>query len=106
MSLRLEFEEAVFGGEREVTVTRDEPCPLCSGSGAEPGSELLVCPTCQGAGQVRQVQQSLLGQVVTRSVCPRCDGEGQIVEDACRECRGSGRMQRTRALQVTIPPRR
>ncbi len=104
MSLRLEFEEAVFGGEREVTVTRDEPCPLCSGTGAEPGSELLVCPTCQGAGQIRQVQQSLLGQVVTRSVCPRCDGEGQIVEQACSECRGSGRMQRTRALQVTIPP--
>ncbi len=103
MSLQLEFETAVFGGEREVTVTRDEPCPLCSGTGAEPGSELLVCPTCQGAGQIRQVQQSLLGQVVTRGVCPRCDGEGQIVEQACRECRGSGRMQRTRALQVTIP---
>jgi molecular chaperone DnaJ len=103
MSLQLEFEEAVFGGEREVTVTRDEPCPLCSGTGAEPGSELLVCPTCQGAGQIRQVQQSLLGQVVTRGVCPRCDGEGQIVEQACRECSGSGHVQRTRALQVTIP---
>ena len=103
MSLQLEFEAAVFGGEREVTVTRDEPCPLCSGTGAEPGSELLVCPTCQGAGQIRQVQQSLLGQVVTRGVCPRCDGEGQIVEQACRGCSGSGHVQRTRALQVTIP---
>ncbi|MAG34783.1 MAG: molecular chaperone DnaJ [Dehalococcoidia bacterium] len=102
-SLLLEFEEAVFGGEREVQVTRDELCPACSGTGAEPGSEPTVCPTCQGAGQVRQVQQSLFGQVVTTGVCPRCRGEGRIIEQACRECSGSGHLQRTRTLQVTIP---
>lgn len=102
-SLVLEFEEAIFGGERQVDVTRHEPCMECAGTGAEPGSSPKTCPTCQGAGQVRQAQQSLFGQVMTTGVCPRCRGDGQIVEDACRKCRGSGHDQRTRKLQVTIP---
>jgi molecular chaperone DnaJ len=101
--LTLDFEEAAFGTEKELELSRYETCARCSGSGAEPNSELKRCPQCNGTGEVRKVQQSFFGQFVNVSVCSRCQGEGQIVATPCKECRGEGRIHATKRLTVKIP---
>jgi len=101
--IRLSFEEAVFGVEKEVEVTRNERCSVCSGSGAEPGSQPITCKTCNGSGEVRQVQQTFLGSMVQVGTCPTCGGRGKMIENPCRNCRGSGLERKTRNLKVKIP---
>jgi len=103
MRLDLTFEEAVFGVEREVQIPRSETCLICGGTGAEPGKPPVRCPKCNGAGEVRRTQQSIFGQFVNVMPCDRCRGEGQIVAHRCTECRGNGRMQRVRDVQVPVP---
>jgi molecular chaperone DnaJ len=103
VTLQLSFEEAVFGCEKQIEVTRNETCGICNGTGAEPGSRPERCPTCNGAGEVRRVQQSIFGQFVNVATCERCRGEGRIISQPCRECRGSGRTRRQRTLVVRIP---
>ncbi len=101
--LRITFEEAVVGTEKEIGFTVLGRCDTCSGSGAKPGTEPVTCPQCNGRGEVRSVHQTMLGQMVNVTACPRCRGEGRIVEDACETCKGDGRVERERILQVTIP---
>jgi molecular chaperone DnaJ len=101
--LRLTFEEAVFGCEKNIEVTRRETCPECQGSGAEPGSSPSQCSKCNGSGQVRQVQRSILGSFVTVTDCPVCRGEGTVVEEPCSRCRGEKQVRVTRELSVSIP---
>ena len=101
--LRITFEEAVVGTEKEIRFTVLGRCDTCSGSGAKPGTEPVTCPQCNGRGEVRSVRQTMLGQMVNVTACPRCRGEGRIVEDACETCKGDGRVERERILQVTIP---
>jgi chaperone protein DnaJ len=101
--LKLTFEEAVFGTEKEVDITRNEKCSVCSGSGAEPGSRPVTCQTCKGAGEVRQVQQTFLGQMVQVVTCPTCGGRGEIIEKPCTNCRGSGLERKTIRKKVNIP---
>jgi molecular chaperone DnaJ len=101
--LTVEFEEAIFGSEKEVEIPRLAICPRCEGSGAEPGTEPQVCPVCNGRGEVRRTQQSIFGQFVSVVPCDRCHGEGKIVATACTECKGEGRIRETRKLAVKIP---
>ncbi|MEO8286819.1 MAG: molecular chaperone DnaJ [Chloroflexota bacterium] len=101
--LTVEFEEAVFGSEKEIEIPRLATCPKCEGSGAEPGTEPQVCPTCNGRGEVRRTQQSIFGQFVSVVPCDRCHGEGKIVTTPCTECKGDGRIRETRKLAVKIP---
>ena len=101
--LRLTFEEAVFGTEKEIDITRNEKCSVCSGSGAEPGSKPATCPTCKGAGEVRQVQQTFLGQMVQVVTCPTCGGRGEMIENPCHNCRGTGLERKTNRKKVNIP---
>lgn len=101
--LKLTFEEAVFGTEKEVDITRNEKCSVCSGSGAEPGSRPVTCQTCKGAGEVRQVQQTFLGQMVQVVTCPTCGGRGETIEKPCTNCRGSGLERKTIRKKVNIP---
>ncbi len=101
--LTIEFEEAVMGAEKEIEVTRHETCPRCHGSGAEPGTQPMKCPTCNGMGQVRQRQQTIFGTFVNVTTCPRCKGTGEVVTTPCRECHGSGKVEVTRRLRVKIP---
>jgi len=103
VNLTLTFEEAVFGCEKQIDVTRNETCAICGGLGAEPGSRPERCPTCNGTGEVRRVQQSIFGQFVNVAPCDRCRGEGRIITQPCKECRGSGRTRRQRTLAVRIP---
>jgi molecular chaperone DnaJ len=102
--LRITFEEAVRGTEKEIEFRSLGRCETCSGTGAKPGTEPTTCPQCEGRGEVRSVRQTMLGQMVNVSACPRCRGEGRIVESPCETCRGDGRTERKRTLRVTIPP--
>jgi molecular chaperone DnaJ len=102
--LRLTFEEAVFGCDKEIEVMRFEACPECKGSGAEPGTSPVRCSECNGSGQVRQVQRSILGSFVNVTTCPVCRGEGETIPIPCTHCGGEKRVYAPRKLSVTIPP--
>ena len=104
MSLTLDFEEAAFGVEKEVTFRSAVPCDTCEGTGAKPGTSAATCVQCAGAGEVRTVRQSLLGQMVTARPCPRCNGSGEVIASPCESCRGEGRVTDHRTLRVTVPP--
>ena len=101
--LRITFEEAVKGTEKEIEFSVLQRCETCQGSGAKEGSEAITCPQCNGRGEVRSVRQTMLGQMVNVSACPRCHGEGKVIETPCDTCRGDGRTERKRTLRVTIP---
>jgi molecular chaperone DnaJ len=102
-TLTIEFEEAVFGTEKEIEVPRLTLCTHCGGAGAEPGTQPQTCPVCNGKGDVRRSQQSIFGQFVSVVPCDRCNGEGQVVTTPCKECRGDGRVRETRKLAIKIP---
>jgi molecular chaperone DnaJ len=102
--LRVTFEEAVRGVEKEIEFPVLGRCETCDGSGAAPGTEAATCPQCHGRGEIRQVRQTMLGQMVNATTCPRCRGEGRVIETPCPTCRGDGRTERKRSLRVTIPP--
>ena len=101
--LRITFEEAVKGTEKEIEFSVLGRCDTCGGDGAKPGTDPVTCPQCNGRGEVRAVRQTMLGQMVNVSACPRCRGEGKIVETPCETCKGDGRTERRRTLRVSIP---
>lgn len=101
--LELTFEEAIFGAEKEIEITRDEVCHTCGGSGAKPGTAPTRCATCGGSGEVRQVRQTLIGSMVQVSTCPTCRGSGKTIPTPCPTCQGRGLERRTRVKVVNIP---
>ncbi|HBN08120.1 MAG TPA: molecular chaperone DnaJ [Cyanobacteria bacterium UBA8530] len=103
VDLELSFEEAVFGVEKTIESHRLESCKTCDGSGAKAGSKVETCPLCHGAGQIQQMQRTLLGQFTHIATCPKCEGEGKIVDQPCPDCRGSGKERKLKKLQVKIP---
>src|SRR5690606_15625879 len=102
-TLDLTFEEAVFGVEKEVEFTRFEPCSECRGTRMAGGATPPRCPQCNGSGEVRRVQQTILGQIMTSMPCDRCGGEGVEITDPCPTCSGRGRMPKTVRIEVTVP---
>ena len=102
-SMTLEFSEAVFGVERELTIRLPQTCATCSGSGARPGTSPVTCSNCGGTGEVRRVRQSILGQMVTSTPCPRCNGTGEEIPSPCPDCRGEGRQREERSFVVEVP---
>jgi molecular chaperone DnaJ len=103
VSVNLTFEEAVFGAEKEVEVDRLETCEACHGTRMKDGKTPPSCATCGGTGEVRRVQQTILGQFMTSGPCPTCQGEGVTVTDPCDVCKGRGRVRNYRTISVTIP---
>ncbi len=101
--LQLTFDEAIHGTEKELSFNSLDTCATCGGTGAEQGSEPIACPRCDGSGEVREVRNTLLGQMVNVTPCGRCRGSGQIVEKPCPTCHGDGRSEHKRTLRVTIP---
>jgi len=101
--LRITFEEAVRGADKEIEFPVLARCDVCDGSGAKPGTSASTCPQCNGRGEVRSVRQTMLGQMVNVATCPRCRGDGRIVETPCERCKGDGRVETRRKLRVTIP---
>ena len=102
--MNLEFDEAVFGTEKEFDIKRVESCGSCHGTKSNPGSKVEKCSSCGGSGEVRRTQRSLLGQVVQVIECHSCRGEGKIIKDPCSQCRGQGRQRNRRTIAVTVPP--
>jgi molecular chaperone DnaJ len=101
--ITLTFEEAVFGCERDIEITRVETCGHCSGAGNEPGTTIDTCSTCNGAGQVRRAQRSVFGQFAVTTPCPSCNGTGRSFQTPCTNCRARGQERRRRTRTVTIP---
>ena len=102
--MNISLKEAATGIEKEISLKRDEQCPKCGGSGGEPGTPLTTCSRCRGGGQLRQVQQTMFGQVIRVATCPQCNGRGQIVETPCSECNGKRTVKEKRSIRVQIPP--
>jgi len=101
--LTITLEDAYFGTEKDVTITRTENCSECHGTGSKPGTSPERCPNCNGTGQVRRVQSSLFGRFTNIAACPQCHGEGQIITDPCSTCQGARIETRQRTLKVKIP---
>jgi len=101
--LRITLDEAAFGCEKELDISRTENCSVCQGTGSKPGTQPVRCPNCNGAGEVRRVQASIFGRFTNVTTCPRCRGEGQIITDYCPSCKGSGREKQQRKIIVKVP---
>jgi molecular chaperone DnaJ len=102
--LPLTLEEIASGAEKVIKIRRMVACSECSGSGAKPGTKTKTCPNCAGSGQIRSVQRSLFGQMISVSTCDRCHGEGTIVESPCPTCSGEGRMREQQEITIRVPP--
>ncbi|HTW96545.1 MAG TPA: molecular chaperone DnaJ, partial [Candidatus Methylomirabilis sp.] len=102
-AMTIDFDEAVFGTEKEVTLKKKITCPKCHGTGAEPGAKIETCETCKGHGRVRHVQQTILGSIQTETTCPGCGGEGKTASQKCSECNGAGTIYDTTKFKVKIP---
>jgi molecular chaperone DnaJ len=102
-NLTITFEEAAFGVEKEITIPREEACDVCHGSGAKPGTEATTCKTCNGTGQVRSQQNTILGSFTSTRPCSNCRGTGKVINDPCTNCRGSGRVRKNIKKTVKIP---
>ena len=105
LNLRMEisFEEAYLGVDKEIVITRNEKCSHCHGTGAKPGTNPMKCPNCQGTGQIKQVQNTILGQVQTTRTCPDCHGTGEIIKEPCDICKGRGTVRKQPKIKVHIP---
>ena len=102
-SVRISFEEAVFGCDKEIELTLKDPCRTCNGTGAKPGTSPVTCSKCGGKGQVVFTQQSLFGTVRNVQTCPDCGGTGKVIKDKCPDCHGTGYIASRKKLSVTIP---
>lgn len=102
-AVRITFEEAVFGCEKEIELTLKDPCPKCKGTGCKIGTSKTTCGKCGGKGQIVFTQQSLFGTVQNVQTCPDCQGTGQVIKDKCPDCYGTGYIASKKKIQVSIP---
>ena len=103
LNLEITFEEAFLGVEKQIVITRPETCEVCHGTGARPGTSVTKCPICNGTGTVRQVQNTILGQMQTTRTCTNCHGTGEIIKDVCENCKGKGTVRKQPKIKVKIP---
>lgn len=103
MRLKLTFQESITDTEKEIKLNKKEKCSHCAGNGAEPGTKINTCSTCQGMGQVSQIQNTPLGRIQTSRVCPDCHGEGKKPEKACSNCHGTGFEQKASQIKIKVP---
>ena len=102
-SIRVTFEEAAFGCEKEIELTLKDECSTCHGTGAKPGTNPVTCSKCGGKGQVMFTQQSLFGMVRNVQTCPDCGGKGKVVKEKCADCYGTGYKSSRKKIQVSVP---
>ena len=102
-TVRVSFEEAVFGTQRDIELPLKDECPVCKGSGAQPGHPPDTCNKCAGKGQVVYTQQSLFGMARTVQTCPDCQGSGKIIRFKCSNCAGSGYVKSKKTIQIKVP---
>lgn len=102
-SVRITFEEAVFGVSKEIELTLKDECATCHGTGAKPGTSPETCTKCGGKGQVVFTQQSFFGTVRNVQSCPECNGTGKVIKEKCADCHGTGYIANRKKIQVSIP---
>ncbi len=103
VNTEITFEEAFLGVNKNITLTRNEECKTCHGSGAKPGTKPITCSACHGTGQVKQVQSTILGQIQTTRTCPICKGVGEVIPDPCPDCKGRGKVKKQVKINISIP---
>ena len=103
IKLKLTLEEVANGVEKNVKIKRFDACDACNGSGAQNGTAMNTCGTCQGQGQVKQVVNTMLGQMVSAQTCSTCQGRGQVITEFCKVCSGQGRQKKEEQISINIP---
>ncbi len=103
MTMEIGFRESVFGDERTISLDMLQECDVCEGNGAKPGSKIITCPECKGAGHVVHQQRSILGMIQQQVLCRTCQGEGTKPEAFCSKCHGQGRYSKSKKVKVKIP---
>ena len=103
LNLEITFEEAFLGVEKQISITRPETCDVCHGTGAKPGTSVTKCPICNGTGTVKQVQNTILGQMQTTRTCTNCHGTGEVIKEVCENCKGKGTVRKQPKIKVKIP---
>lgn len=101
--IRVTFEEAVFGCDKEIELTLKDECGKCNGTGAKPGTSPITCTKCGGKGQVVYTQQSLFGMVQNVRTCPDCNGTGKVIKEKCSDCYGTGYISNKKKIAVAVP---
>ncbi len=103
LDIEIDFRDAVFGCEKEIKFDHLEYCSACGGTGAEKGSQPVTCPTCHGSGQVKQVMRTPLGSIAQIVTCPDCHGKGKKITNPCKACKGYGKLQKEKKINIKIP---
>ena len=103
LDIEIDFKQAVFGCEKEIKFDHLENCPECGGTGAEKGSQPITCPTCHGTGQVKHITRTPLGSFAQITTCPDCQGRGQKISQPCKACKGHGKIQKEKKINIKIP---
>lgn len=99
----INFEEAAFGTQKEITVSRNEQCDVCKGNRAKPGTSAVTCDKCGGKGKVQVTQNTIMGSFATVKTCDKCGGEGKFIPNPCDKCSGTGTIKKTRKISISIP---
>jgi molecular chaperone DnaJ len=102
-NITIDFEEAAFGKKASIKINRSEECDKCSGTGSKPGTSKKTCPTCNGAGEVRTVQRTPFGNIMSTRVCSTCQGDGEVLESPCPKCNGQGKTRKVKTIEIDIP---
>ncbi len=102
-TLNLTFEEAVFGVEKEISISKNENCENCNGTGSKPGSNAKTCDKCGGTGQIRYQRNTPLGSFVSTATCDKCNGTGKVITDPCSHCHGKGTVRKNKKVKIKIP---
>mgnify|MGYP006066873259 FL=1 len=102
-TIDITFEQSFSGVEKEIVITRNEECNTCHGTGAKPGTSVTKCTVCNGTGQVKQIQNTILGQMQTTRTCSACHGTGEIIKEPCPECSGRGKVRKQPKIKIKIP---
>jgi len=103
VSVAIDFKEAVFGAEKEISLAKHAQCAHCHGNGIEPGAKIETCKTCGGKGRVTKTQRTIFGQMQVQTTCPDCGGEGKTYSEKCKKCSGIGTVRETVDIKVKIP---
>ena len=102
-NMSLKFEEAAFGVKKETSITRNEKCDSCGGSGAKPGSRVITCDKCGGRGKIQMTQNTIMGAFSTVKTCDKCSGTGKVIETQCEKCSGKGIVRKSRKIEINVP---
>lgn len=101
--ITIDFRESIFGVEKEINIKKPSTCLVCKGNGGKPGTTFETCPQCQGKGQIKNIQRTILGSIATNVVCDKCFGTGKIPKEKCEHCKGSRVVNENRTIKLTIP---